>query len=505
MKASIDLFDLVKSLSGPEKGYFKKHSAIKSSANKNYLQLFDAIEKQEVYDEAALRTEFKNHPFARQFPVAKTYLYERILTALDSYHSSDQETIRTHLHDAEVLHEKGLYGQALKAVKKAKEAALLCDLHYFLPEVFHWELNLAKEQYDLDWTGKAMDEQAGYLGLLQNTLAYRRVSLTIGLLAEKARKINTKEISAQIKKLIAQPALRSESLALTFTAKLYFHNSHFNLAVAGKEYSKGRVHLEKIVSLCEANPRKTKNNFHFYMVILNNLLEHYFENRNYENALTRLDKFRHTLSVVKDYSSSAYQFYVYQSYFLRYMKNTGQFSKAAALLPRIVKEQKQYRNELSQVEKIILHSFYALIWFGAEQYKKCIHLLNILRNELSLEQRPDIDSFLRVFYIIAHYEAGHGDLLPHLVRSAQRGLQKQQHPGRFEKIMLDFFQREFLNAPPKKKMTEAFIGLKNELLPLTRDPDEQNVFEFFDYISWLEGKIESKSFAEVVRLKVKKG
>ena len=504
MKASNDLFDLIKSLGGAEKGYFKKHSAIKSASDKNYLMLFDSIASQNEYDEKELRTQFKNYPFARQFPVAKTYLYDRILKALDSYHSSDNEEIRSHLHDAEVLYEKGLYKQSLKSVNKAKEAALAYDMHYFLPEVFHWELNLAKEQYDLKWTEKIMEEYNYHLGLLQNILTYRKLSLTVGILAEKNRKLNSKDILGEIKKTIQLPALKNESLALTFTSKIHFHNAHVSYSFAKGDYASGKIHLEKIISLCEASPEKIKNNFHFYISSVNNLMEIYFEFKNYDSALLQLEKFKNTLSNVKNYSTSAFQFYVYNSYHLRHLKQTGQFENAVDLLPGIIKEYDSYKSELNQMEKIILGSYFALIWFGCGEYKKCIHVLNSIRNELSLGIRPDIDNFIRIFYIIAHYEAGNLDLLPHLTQSAYRTLQKQEQSGRFEKIIISFFKNELINSVNAKEIIGAFVELKKELLPLTKDADEKSVFEFFDYISWLDSKIENKPFAEIIRGKIRK-
>src|SRR5437588_191956 len=113
MNAGTELFDLIKSLDGGEKGYFKKHSFInsKSNADVNYLLLFDAIEEQKEYNEKELRLKFKQQAFARQFPVAKIYLYNRILKALHSYHGSVFEEIRNCLHHAEILYYKKLYGQ----------------------------------------------------------------------------------------------------------------------------------------------------------------------------------------------------------------------------------------------------------------------------------------------------------------------------------------------------------------------------------------------------------
>lgn len=133
MKASTELFDLIKSLDGGEKGYFKKHCLINSRSNSdaNYLQLFDSIEQQEQYNEKELRLKFKDHAFARQFPVAKTYLYNRILKALDSYHSSTFQEVRSMIHYAEILYYKKLYTQSSKIFNKAKKICLHYDFHLY--------------------------------------------------------------------------------------------------------------------------------------------------------------------------------------------------------------------------------------------------------------------------------------------------------------------------------------------------------------------------------------
>jgi hypothetical protein len=39
---------------------------------------------------------------------------------------------------------------------------------------------------------------------------------------------------------------------------------------------------------------------------------------------------------------------------------------------------------------------------------------------------------------------------------------------------------------------------------LKNDPYEKNIFRAFDFIAWIDGKIENQSFAEVAREKVVK-
>jgi hypothetical protein len=84
MKPSTELHDLIKSLTKSEKRFFKLHSALQSG-DKNYLRIFDAIDKQKVYDEEALKKQFAKETFIKHLPSEKNHLYKLILKALRAY------------------------------------------------------------------------------------------------------------------------------------------------------------------------------------------------------------------------------------------------------------------------------------------------------------------------------------------------------------------------------------------------------------------------------------
>ena len=195
MKASTELFDLIKSLDGGEKGYFKKHTFInsKSTADVNYLRLFDSIAKQKEYDEQKLRSQFRKHAFARQFPVAKTYLYNRILKALHSYHGSVFEEIRNYLHSAEILYYKKLYSQSRKALNKAKKLSAHYDIHFYSPAILAWESNLAVAAYNLDWVDEIVSESKSEMGLLQNNQQYNMLVMNVMVLINRYGSLRKKK------------------------------------------------------------------------------------------------------------------------------------------------------------------------------------------------------------------------------------------------------------------------------------------------------------------------
>ena len=111
VKVSENLHQLIRSLSKPEKRYFKLHSSrhIIGEQN-NYVKLFDAIDKQKEYNEAGLLAQFKQEVFIKQFSIAKSRLYDSILRSLDAYNSdsSVDSQLKNMLHHAEILFKKTL-------------------------------------------------------------------------------------------------------------------------------------------------------------------------------------------------------------------------------------------------------------------------------------------------------------------------------------------------------------------------------------------------------------
>jgi hypothetical protein len=50
----------------------------------------------------------------------------------------------------------------------------------------------------------------------------------------------------------------------------------------------------------------------------------------------------------------------------------------------------------------------------------------------------------------------------------------------------------------KAEQIDAFKDLRHNIMRITKDPHEAIALDYFDFISWLESKIEGKRFSEVV-------
>src|SRR5579871_6342465 len=140
-RSSDTLFQLIKSLKKSEKRNFKLYVTRNSSSEDlKIIQLFDALDGMDLYDEMQLLK--KNKKIAKQqLSNIKAHLYREILSSLRLIKNDDNIDIQLHeqLDFARILYNKGLYLQSLKTLDKIKETALENNQLTFLLQVLFFE------------------------------------------------------------------------------------------------------------------------------------------------------------------------------------------------------------------------------------------------------------------------------------------------------------------------------------------------------------------------------
>jgi hypothetical protein len=134
------LFQLIKSLEKSEKRNFKLYATRNSSSDElKSVQLFDALDKMDYYDEGILLK--KNESIKKQqLSNLKAHLYKQILSSLRLI---NDESIDITLHEqmdyARILYNKGLYHQSLKVLDRLKEQAKTHNQFTYLQQVLFFE------------------------------------------------------------------------------------------------------------------------------------------------------------------------------------------------------------------------------------------------------------------------------------------------------------------------------------------------------------------------------
>jgi hypothetical protein len=149
---------------------------------------------------------------------------------------------------------------------------------------------------------------------------------------------------------------------------------------------------------------------------------------------------------------------------------------------------------------IIFYYKIACLYFGAGDYSHTMRWTQKIIDMPSVDLRQDIHCFARILNLIAHYELGNSDSIEYYLRSTYRFLAKKHDLRLYQTYILSFI-KELEMSMTEEGLVHQFKKLRSQLLPLTTRPYEKRAFIYFDIISWLESKIQTRTVQEVIREK----
>lgn len=501
MTPSAELFELIKSMTQSEKTYFKKYSRLHTVGSENsYLLLFDAICRQEAYDEKKVIKQLAGHDFVKHFAVVKNYLYARVLDALESYHRDANVTtqVRRAITRAEILHRKGLYGQSIKLAEKTKRTAIDLNLNHATLEIYTaLDLILHTEKKD------AENLKQLYPKVLESLTAIRENMLTHNLASRMVDcygKYNQTRDGAYLKEareLTRSSFYKEASRSKTFMGKLRFNEINFTYAYMKNDLKNSHRYEEKIVSLFDSNPNYLKNNVKKYISACNNLFVISAELGDIALTQSHLEKLGRISSVAKTHSQKAMYYHHYILNSLHYLCWSGNIPELSKSLPSGIITIAEYENEFSAGEKIDVLMHIAIAYYYLGDLKKGISYLNRLRNQFDLSENPEVQSFFHLFYLIVHYDAGNRELVVSSIQAFYRFLNKKQEVSKLEKEVIVFLRRQ-ANLDSEEKIKAEFIRFRKVLASTRSTYLDKYIFKYIDLASWLESKIEKRPFVEIV-------
>ncbi len=506
--ASDVLFRLIKSLTPAEKRYFKLDASRHTIGEKNeYLKLFEAIEAMNNYEEAVLKIKFKQLKAKNSFAIAKNRLYDTILNSLDSFHgdNSIDVQLKSLLHYSEILYKKSLYDESYKMLQRAKKLSLKHERYALLLEVSKWEKKLIeKDSYtniDEDKLNNLLTEDLICLEKLSNYSEFWNLKSKLFFLLNRHGKVRDSEEVKQFKTLIDNILLKNEDRALSFESHYLFTHIYAAYYFGIGDYNQSQVWLNKQLKLIESNRDFIQEEPNKYFAAISNLI-YLCTQLNKQNEISLLLEKLHNIPemlgkklsedlAIKLFSTSI-------STKLNLYLQTGDFDKALDLVPEIDNGLQKYKNKLNKVREAYFLFNVSVLYFAIGDLTLSLQWMNRLLNDTALDANQEIYAFARIFDLVVHLEMGNNTLLPYALKSVQRYLDKRKRMYRFETIFLDFISK-MSKATAPKDIQNSYTHLYDELLQLKEDPFERTVFEYFDFIAWVESKVQKISFGDLIR------
>ncbi|MBX2924246.1 MAG: hypothetical protein KF746_18745 [Chitinophagaceae bacterium] len=505
-RSTDELFQLIKSLEKAEKRNFKLFVQRNvTTPDMKTVQLFDALDKLEDYDEEAL---LKKNPEIKkqQLSNLKAALYRQVMASLRIL--KDDNNIQLQLHEwmdyARILYNKGLYLQSLKTLDRIKqEAKTYHQLTYWLQalmfekkiEALYITRSIENRAEMLSKEVADITDRITMIGQLSN------LSLQLYSWYIKMGHARDEKDRIAVKAFFESNLPKNADHCHTFYGRHYLFECHAWYGFILQDLLMYYRYCQKWVDAFEKEPYMKNVDTQLYIKGMHNLLNAHFMLLNYDKfncTLRHFEAFYQSKEANSNDNNRVQSFiYLYVAKLNKHFLE-GSFTEGLKLVPEIEEKILEYRLKMDRHRILVFYYKIACLYFGSGNNEKAIEYLNRIIN-WKVDLRTDLQCYSRLLHLIAHYELGNYDLLEYLIKSVYRFMAKMQNLSVVEEEIFRFLRKSF--HFDKKQVKSAFVVLKSKLEKYKDNPLESRSFMYLDIISWLESKIKNVPVQEIMRQK----
>lgn len=497
---------MIKSLEKAEKRNFKLFVK-RNSANQDLkiIQLFDILDKLDEYDESQVLKLGKSLKKA-QLSNLKAHLHKQIMASLRIIKDSQdiEYILHDHIENARLLYGKGLIHQSLKVLSKCKELAKTYHQGSFLLQILLFEKKIESLHITRSIKNRAQElaheiechhEKLSLIGKISNLSL-----LLYGKYIENGHARSEAEIES-IQTFFQAGLPAGIQQAEGFYERMYLYQAYVWFAYILQDFVLYFRYARKWVDLFVDHPHMRPVETNFYLKGVHHLLQaHYLTGRarKYEETIQEFKGFVESPGYLL-HRNTRIQANIYLALAqLNHFLMTGKVDEGLALVPEVEEFLEQYKLQMDPHHRLIFYYKIASLYFVAEDYSKTVDYLTRIMN-WTWNLRDDIQCYTRLLHLITHYELGNYDILDSLAKSAYRYMAKMDNLSVVEEEIFRFIRQSFNLY--HEELPHAFIGLLNKLKEFENNPLERRAFNYLDFISWLEAKIEKRAVKDILREK----
>lgn len=468
-----------------------------------YVQLFDAIDEMEYYDEEELVRKHKRKAFVKNLGMTKQYLQENILKSLCSFHTGIgiENDVYEKIKAAEIMKEKGLVSVSSKLLKKARSNARKYEKYNLLLQISQMEvmqLYPNDPEFFYERLTSLYDEQVRALEIMRLDSEYYRLwSITFAKMIQITYSRTQEDIDA-LRDLLAHPLLSDPGKPHSVGQKVFFYGilsrCHFILG----DYDQAYGYAKKEVATWEEMPHKIEERPLRYAKILKNFAIRCLKAERLDDVYSVVRKFRALPNM--DMRLRKFKFQAMYTLEITYYLETGEYEKALELIPEIENENKEIGDSVTTVQRVVvLHNVMQACAYAGKHLLALDYANAVLNEE---EVLPDLYGFTKIVAALLHYDLGNVDAFENALRSAQRYFKKRGRLLQFEDQYLKCLKK-IDGIAEAGEMRAYYEQQKKQLQIILQDPNEARALEYFDFIAWLESKIEDRPLRAILMRKVR--
>lgn len=502
---SLKLHQLIHSLSGTEKRYFKLHTQlIHTQKPKRYLSLFEILEKIDVYENELLVTALGKHKLnLKNIHADKNYLYEFILDILVKFHAENSGSIKVLqcLSQVEILYRKNLHAQAAIQLRKAQKIAKKHDLlTYHLP-ILEWSQRI---------TGFPKNEQelklqhADYEEKIEEFTAFT----TYDFVYKKAHLIRKQINKAKDKKALEiwhemtrnHPLPNGENPPEPLHAQIRFYQIKAAYFYITDDIKNEFEANKKMLELIHAHPHFIQEYSEEYIAIFSRYLV-LTKSVNLDLYLKALSEFRQIPQQLKSPTPAlrAKIFALHHGTELTRLIYARHFEQAEQLLPDIKAGFERYKKHIDEVYSLSSNYRFAYTYIGLGKFTLALQEVNNIAM-MNKSLRPDMFRFSKLLTLLIHFELGNKSLIPYLKKSINLYYNKQKKVFDLERLFLKYITK-FCKATSNENLYKELVEFQEKLNTLVQKDTERKALLYFDFTLWVEAKLAGTTMSKLAENK----
>jgi len=493
------VYDLINTLSKEEKRHFSQFVSKKFQyKHQDYFKLYKSLLNCKNGSFEAFENIVETLGINNIYN-AKNILEKEILQSLSLLHETDKQdfAVFQFYRNAEMLYEKGLLTQAGYFIEKA-ESALTKSENFWLIDRISFIRNRISYQIKYEYDDKALHEDEILFDHAKTNQKLKNIFAKCYHLRSKNTQPRNEEILNKIRLLANE--IDEKSDLKTKSNNILFHQIKAIECYYSGDLMSEKFHIEKALHCMSSfehyiadNPQYFIEQFHRYLLLLRRI-----DIAEFNKKMNEFIGFQHKSFLKnKPFLSSMLLTYAYNTKLVYLLENQA-YKEAKTFYTQFVSPFIQLRQTL------IPHNFY-IIFLYMEIYIEIAHSnfdlahkkLMFLNQNIQYGIRPDLFVILKILELLIHSEINNVVLVKNLSSSTQKYLKNKKQLYKSEKLLISFFNR-FTKYDTAEKKATALIKLKNDFNTIMNEDKKEMRFQFyFNFISWIDAKLQNCTMAEV--------
>lgn len=486
---------LIQSLTKAEKRNFKLYlkRIQKNVESTKFIQLFECLDKNPAIADESIRSYLQLERNS-QLTNLRRHLYQHICTSLRLDHIKKRKDIqiREWIDYAHILYGKGLYLEALKILKKAKDSAkgqnldiLHLDILEFekLIETRHITRNLKGNTDELtDQTTKRSKIIVQSTVLSNLVLALQGRYIKEGFITEESK------VQAFVNYYQERcPAFPIEQL--TFFEKVYYAQVQYWRYFIVMDFKQAKSALNTAISLFQKYPQMLYEDKDLYIKLLHQFSNLSFLTKDPKGIQRSIDQMevveQQHAKLFNTNSTLLLQYYWYLGK-MNFLFVSQKFEEMPILINEINQFTTKHEALIDPHQKMIFDYKMSGYYLLHKEPEKAIPHLNLILNQDHHVLKQEIQIYARLLFLMAHFDLKNYDLIEYLTKRFQSFFRKKQMLDQLQQITFQFFKH--VNKWNESQKKQALEDLRTEIKALPSNAMLSRSLTYLPIDQWLGQK-----------------